>query len=83
VENFLNWSLEATTPGQTGIVETEYGYHVMFFVGNSEQNYRDFMIESDLITKAMNTWYEESLAAVTVTDGDTAYIATDMVLSAA
>ena len=82
VENFLNWSLEAATPGQTGIVETEYGYHVMYFVGDSQQNYRDYMIENDLITEALNAWYEDVLASTAITDGDTSYIATDMVLSA-
>lgn len=33
VEAFLNWSVDAARqPGDTGIVQTEYGYHVMYFV---------------------------------------------------
>ena len=33
VENFLNWAIdEARVSGETGIVQTEYGYHVMYFV---------------------------------------------------
>ncbi|MGN1162060.1 MAG: peptidylprolyl isomerase [Candidatus Fimenecus sp.] len=32
VTNFLNWSTDASRkPGDTGIIETEYGYHVMYF----------------------------------------------------
>lgn len=33
VENFLNWSVDMSRqPGDTGIVQTEYGYHIMYFV---------------------------------------------------
>ena len=33
VENFLNWSVDmARQPGDTEIVQTEYGYHIMYFV---------------------------------------------------
>lgn len=33
VENFLNWTVDMTRqPGDTGIVKTEYGYHIMYFV---------------------------------------------------
>ena len=81
VENFLNWALEATTPGQTGIVETEYGYHVMYFVGDSELSYRDYMIQNALISNDVSTWYSDVLATVTVTDRDTSYVTTGLVLS--
>ncbi len=81
VETFQNWALEATEPGATGIVETVYGYHVMYFVGDSELNYRDYMIETQLITDAMNTWYDEQLAATTMTELDTSYVTTNIVLS--
>jgi len=34
VPNFLNWSVDpARQVGDTGIVESEYGYHIMYFVG--------------------------------------------------
>ena len=33
VENFLNWAVDGQRqPGDTGIVQTEYGYHIMYFV---------------------------------------------------
>lgn len=33
VESFLNWSIDMSRkPGDTGIVKTEYGYHIMYFV---------------------------------------------------
>ncbi len=36
VENFEKWSFdEARKAGDTGIVETEYGYHIMYFVSDN------------------------------------------------
>lgn len=33
VKPFLNWTIDsARKPGDTGIVETEYGYHIMYYV---------------------------------------------------
>lgn len=33
VEAFTNWAVDAARkPGDTGIVETEYGYHIMYYV---------------------------------------------------
>ena len=37
VEPFKEWYLDpARRPGDTGIVETEYGYHIMFFSGQND-----------------------------------------------
>lgn len=37
VENFLSWSIDAARqPGDTGIVESPYGYHIMYFVKGEE-----------------------------------------------
>ena len=34
VENFLNWSIDMNRQvGDTDIVQTEYGYHIMYYVG--------------------------------------------------
>ena len=33
VKAFTDWSIDAARkPGDTGIVETEYGYHIMYYV---------------------------------------------------
>ena len=42
VTNFNDWCFdEARQPGDHGIVETKYGYHIMYFVGDSEKPYAD------------------------------------------
>lgn len=82
VENFLNWAIDpARTKGETGIVETEYGYHIMYYVGDSEMTYRDSMIEAEL-READYTKYVESLtAAVKFTEGNTSRVKRDIIIS--
>lgn len=82
VANFESWCYDdSRKAGDTGIVETEYGYHVMYFVGNSELTYRDYQIENELRSEDLETWYTETVNAMTVTDGDTKYLSMDLVLS--
>ncbi len=83
VSAFNNWCFDSSRkPGDTGIVETNYGYHVMYFVGQSEETYREYLIQTDLETDAYNTWYNALVESVDMTVGDTSHIRTDLVLSA-
>lgn len=81
VENFKNWALEDHQPGDTGIVETEYGYHIMYFVGGTEQTYRDYMIENQLHNDDMQSWYDGLVKATTVNVLNTSKIRKDLVLA--
>ncbi len=81
VKNFLDWALEDHKAGDTGIVETEYGYHVMYAVGDSELSYRDYMIRNELVSEDMSAWSTAMLENVTVTDGNTAYINKSIVIN--
>ena len=81
VENFLNWALDDHKAGDTGIIETEYGYHVMYYSGDSELTYRDYLITTDLQDKDMTEWYNGLIEAVKSEVLDTTYISTDLVLS--
>ena len=84
VEAFENWCFdESRKAGDTGIVETEYGYHVMYYVGDSEYNYRDYQIENTLRSNDTTEWYNALVEALTMTEGDTQYLSKDLVLSAA
>ncbi len=82
VTNFKNWALAEHNVGDTEIIETEYGYHIMYFSGLTEQTYRDYMIETDLRNAESSEWYNALLEATTTEMGDTKYIRTDLVLSA-
>ena len=82
VAAFEDWCFDASRKaGDTGVVETEYGCHVMYFVGDSDVTYRDYQIRSDLETAAINDWYTGIVNAASVTDGDVRYLSLDLVLS--
>ena len=84
VEAFKNWAMDPTrTAGETGIIETEYGYHVMYYVGDAELSYRDYMIKEQIIAETMTEWYEGILASGTAVVGDTSRLNKDIVLDAA
>ena len=75
VSNFDKWVFDPTRlPGDHGIIETEFGYHIMFFVGEQENTYREYVIELTLRQNDLKTWYEDLLKNVTATEGDTTYI---------
>lgn len=60
VDAFNDWCFdESRQVGDTGIVETSYGYHVMYFSGYSTEydSYLDYTVDSTLRTNAFNDWY--------------------------
>lgn len=82
VTAFNDWCFdESRQPGDTDIVETTYGYHVMYFSSESDLTYRNYLITEDLREDAVSAWETEVEDAVTVTDGDTQYIKMDLVIS--
>ena len=81
VDNFKNWALADHKTGDTGIVESEYGYHVMYYAGPSDQTYRDFMITNDLKNVDLENWYTDLVDALESNIQDTKYISKDLVLA--
>ena len=83
VTNFNDWCFDsARKAGETAIVETEYGYHVMYFVGNSGMTYRDYMIESTLRNADLSAWETGLIEAAELEVLNTKYVKTDLVLTA-
>ena len=81
VRNFNDWCFdESRKPGDTGIVESDYGVHVMYFVGDSETTYRDYMITNELRSADMAKWEESLAETVTVELVDTYKVNTDLVI---
>ena len=84
VEAFENWCFaEGRKSGDTGIVETEYGYHVMYYSGDSETLYRDFLITNALVSEDSAAWYNALLETMTVSEVNTKYLSLDLVMNAA
>ncbi len=83
VEGFLNWAIDADRKaGDAGVVETEYGYHVMYYVGDGELTYRDYMISEELRSADLTEWYDSVVKDTTFTVGKTNRLPMDMVLVA-
>ena len=83
VTNFNDWCFaEGRKAGDTGIVESEYGFHVMYYSGDSETTFRDYQITQELTSADSEAWYSELLDAMEVTRKEIKYISTDLVLNA-
>ncbi|MBQ9270266.1 MAG: peptidylprolyl isomerase [Oscillospiraceae bacterium] len=61
VEAFNDWCFdESRTAGDTGIVETDFGYHIIYFAGTTDNYYWKQAAESDLHYKL----YDDALQAI-------------------
>ena len=66
VPNFLNWAIDSSRKaGDAEVIETEYGYHIMYYVGDSETTYRDLLIRDAMQSADYNSWIESKEEGVT------------------
>lgn len=77
VETFNNWCFdEGRQVGDTDIVKTDYGYHIMYFVGYTDEYYYLTVAESDMRYYDGNGYLEDMVSqysAVYTEDADTVY----------
>ena len=84
VTNFNNWCFdESRQPGDTGIVETDYGYHVMYFVETTDTTYRDYMIANTLRSEDISEWQTAVIENAVLTEKNTSFVRTDLLLPSA
>ena len=83
VTNFNDWCFaEGRKAGDYGIVETEYGYHLIYFVSkNTDTTYRDLLIEDTLRSEEYTEWYETQLENAKVTELNTKYLSLDHIMA--
>lgn len=82
VESFTNWATDPERKaGDTGIIESPYGYHVMYYVGDSEMTYRDSMIYDEIKSETVSNWYSDILATAEVIEKDTSLLNKDIILA--
>ena len=82
VESFTNWAVDPSREaGDTGIIESTYGYHVMYYVGDDEMTYRDSMIYNELHDNSVSEWYDAIMASAEITKKDTSLLNKDVILS--
>ena len=82
VDSFKAWSLDtARKPGDTGVIVSDFGYHVMYYVKDGDLTYRDYMITEDLRTADVEKWYKGIIDTVKITPANTNRVNTDMIIS--
>jgi hypothetical protein len=82
VEPFESWLYDAERKvGDYGLVETEYGWHIMYFVGDSETSFRDYIITSVIRSEDMEKWNDGLVEKTTLDVLTTKHLELDMVLS--
>ena len=66
VSEFEDWCYEAgRKAGDTGIVKTTYGQHIMYFVGYGETPYWYYACNNALVSNAYTEWQTEMTDSVT------------------
>lgn len=65
VPTFNDWCFDSSRKtGDTGVVETDYGYHIMYFVGENLP-YWQVQADSALRNQDFGTWYDGVIAGYT------------------
>lgn len=83
VEKFEDFCYaEDRKPGDHGIVESTYGYHIMYFVGDSDVTYRDFMIKAELRADELEAWLEDLVEELNYELISDKHVEMDMILGA-
>lgn len=60
VDEFNDWCFDpARQAGDTGIVKTSYGYHIMYFVGTAPETFWELQVTNALKSNDMTSWNEE------------------------
>ena len=68
VTNFNDWIFDASRkPGDTGIVESDYGYHIIYFVGNNKEEWY-VNIKDTITSNKLNDYMADLTADVEVKD---------------
>ena len=59
VSAFNDWCFdENRKSGDVGVVQTEYGCHLIYFVGKENQTYREYVLTTDMRAEATEKWFE-------------------------
>lgn len=82
VTEFNDWCFDAARkPGDTGIVETTYGAHLMYFVGTTGTTYRNYMIENTMRNEDYNEWFTDMTENAAHEVLNTSKVNRDLILS--
>ena len=64
VPEFLDWSLASHKKGDTGIIKTDYGYHIMYFVGADKTEKWESDVRAAIATEEFTSFTTELLDSI-------------------
>jgi len=69
VVEFRDWAMAADRQvGDVEIVETQFGFHIMYFVGHSDMIHRHAMAQRDKSEQAYQAWLEEHAQSISFSE---------------
>ena len=69
VDSFSTWCFDTSREaGDTAIVRSDYGYHIMYFVSENDQTVYNYLITQQLASTDASTAISEIEEAYTITD---------------
>ena len=81
VTAFNDWCFdEARQAGDHGLIETDYGYHIMYYSGDSDTTYRSYIINQDMLAADITAWQEELAEKYPIVDVNLSRVNRDLVL---
>lgn len=82
VEGFDEWIFdESRKNGDCEIVETKFGYHLIFFLDKDELLYRDYMIDNTLRNDAVTAWVKGLIDNTKIGEKDISKLELDYVIA--
>lgn len=78
----VDWVLDAKrTANDTTVLEADDGFYIVLYSAKSKLNYRHFMIDNEMRSADYTKWYNDALAKVTTTVGNTSKMDLAIVLN--
>ncbi len=78
--DYMAWAMdESRQAGDTTIIDSTSGCYIVYYVGDSTLNYRDYMISNAKRTEDMTAWENSIIDAVTPVKGNTSKVRTWLV----
>ncbi len=63
MDEFKNWALAGHSKGDVAIIKTDYGYHIMYYVGNSEYPVWGNDVKDAITDQKYDAWYKKAVNA--------------------
>lgn len=81
---FRDWAVNKDRKvGDSEIIETSSGYHIMYFEGYSAETYKDYLVNTSMVNTDMEAWYDGLLEASEGELKDTSRLNTGYIISPA